>query len=61
MNDPKDILVSIENIKEENSKNQSVVEEVNENNEIEEIQTEESRLDILLYHVYENFGKRFYK
>ena len=61
MNDPKDILVSIENIKEENSKNQSVVEEVNENNEIEEIQTEESRLDILLYHLYENFGKRFYK
>ena len=61
MNDPKDILVSIENIKEENSKNQTVVEDANENNEIEEIQTEESRLDILLYHLYENFGKRFYK
>ena len=60
MNDPKDIIVSIENTKEDNQdiqQQQQPVEEKIEN----EVQTEESRLDNLLFHLYENFGKRFYK
>ena len=57
MNDPKDIIVSIENIKEEEEVNQHPVEDINEN----EAQTEESRMNNLVYHLYENFGKKFYK
>ena len=54
MNDPKDIIVSIENIKEDNSLNLNPTEENNEN-------IEETRYDNLLFHIYENLGKRFYK
>ena len=54
MNDPKDIIVNIDNIKEDNSLNISNIEEINEN-------IEESRFDNLLFHIYENLGKRFYK
>ncbi len=60
MNDPKDIIVSIENTKEDNQdvqQQQQPVEEKIEN----EVQTEESRLDNLLFNLYENFGQRFYK
>ena len=54
MNDPKDIIVSIDNVKEETSLNISNIEENNEN-------IEESRYDNLLFHIYENLGKRLYK
>ena len=57
MNDPKDIVVSIENNKEEEEVNQPPVEDINEN----EAQTEESRMNNLVFHLYENFGKKFYK
>ena len=58
MNDPKDIIVSIENIKEEEEINQHPVEE--DINEIE-AQTEESRMNNLVFHLFENVGKKFYK
>ena len=60
MNDPKDIVVSIENIeniKEENTLIQSPTEENKENPML----AEETRLNNLLFHLYENLGKRFYK
>ena len=63
MNDPKDIVVSIENVneeKEEKEVNQAVEQPIEENNE-NEAQAEETRLDNLVFHLYENFGKRFYK
>ena len=57
MNDPKDIVVSIENIKEQNTLNQSPTEENKDN----PILAEETRFNNLLFHLYENLSKRFYK
>ena len=57
MNDPKDIVVSIDNIKEENTINQSLTEENKYNSKL----AEETRFNNLLFHLYENLNKRFYK
>lgn len=59
MNDPKDIIVSFENIKEENSLNQTLTEK-NTNYEKESL-TEERRFQNILFHLKENLSKRFYK
>ena len=58
MNDPKDIVVSIENFKEEITLNQSTSEKNNEK-KIEE--NDQSHKDNILFHLYENLGKQFYK
>ena len=59
MNDPKDIIVSIENAKEEISLNQSIIEK----NDISEkdLITEEIRFENILIHLRENLSKKFYK
>jgi len=59
MNDPKDIIVSFENIKEENSLNQTFTEK-NINNEKDSI-SEERRFQNIFFHLKENLSKRFYK
>lgn len=59
MNDPKDIVVSFENIKDENSLNQTLTDK-NINYEKESI-TEERRFQNILFHLKENLSKRFYK
>ena len=59
MNDLKDIVVSFENIKDENSLNQTLTDK-NINYEKESI-TEERRFQNILFHFKENLSKRFYK
>lgn len=59
MNDPKDIILSIENAKEEVSLNQSNIEKI-DNNE-KDLISEEIRFENLLIHLKENLGKKFYK
>ena len=59
MNDPKDIVVSFENIKDENSLNQTLNEK-NLNYEKDTI-TEERHCQNILLHLKENLSKRFYK
>lgn len=59
MNDPKDIIVSIDNAKEEISLNQSNIEKNNYSEK--ELLTEEIRFENLLIHLKENLGKKFYK
>ena len=58
MNDPKDIIVSIENKEEENIINQS---SSDKNNEKETEVNDQSHQNNLLFHLYENLGKKFYK
>ena len=59
MNDPKDIIVSIDNAKEEISLNQSNIDKNNYSEK--ELLTEEIRFENLLIHLKENLGKKFYK
>ena len=58
MNDPKDIIVSIENKEEENIINKS---SSDKNNEKETEVNDQSHQNNLLFHLYENLGKKFYK
>ena len=59
MNDPKDIIVSIDNAKEEISLNQSNIDK-NDNSE-KVLLTEEIRFENLIIHLKESLGKKFYK
>ena len=59
MNDPKDIIVSIENAKQEISLNQSSIE--NHDNSEKELITDEILFENLLIHLRENLSKKFYK
>jgi len=57
MNDPKDIVVTISLGKEDNSLNQSIIEENKENF----IDTKEHRFNNLMFHLRENLSKKLYK